>query len=231
MSESGIAIPASTTSATTLLDKLIEGKSEEFKRKVLELVARTGLGPNDPLFVILLSTGRLEVLMEETPAALEALFTSWTREIRRSLDLVEQATLERQKTAITEGVAALIRKAERQEASRLLHSVVPAAGLLFAVLGTGFLMGMTVPPFLGGGLTEPMRLTVDQATALRWATSTEGKFARNLLDWNRGYLDNLACIKDTKRLGIKLELGGKPATSGFCTIWVQSPEQRKFEQR
>jgi hypothetical protein len=76
-----------------------------------------------------------------------------------------------------------------------------------------------------------MRLTVDQATALRWATSTEGKFARNLLDWNRGYLDNLACIKDTKRLGIKLELGGKPATSGFCTIWVQSPEQRKFEQR
>jgi hypothetical protein len=96
VSESGPAIPASTTSQT-LLDKLIEGKSEEFKRKVLELVARTGLEPDDPLFVVLLATGRLEVLMEETPHALEALFTSWTREIRRSLDLVEQATLERQR--------------------------------------------------------------------------------------------------------------------------------------
>lgn len=228
MSESGPAIPASTTSQT-LLDKLIEGKSEEFKRKVLELVARTGLGPDDPLFVVLLATGRLEVLMEETPQALEALFTSWTREIRRSLDLVEQATLERQKSAIASAASALIRKAERQEASRLLKSLVPAAGLLFAVLGVGFCMGLTVPPYLGGGYVENMKITSDQAQVLRWAQSKEGKFARNLIDWNRGYLDNLECLKDAKRLGVKLQLGTRRASSGFCTVWTQPPNQRQFE--
>lgn len=226
-----MSVPQSATNtAQTLLDKLIEGKSEEFKRKVLELVARTGLGPDDPLFVVLLATGRLEVLMEETPTALDALFTSWTRELRRSLDLVEQATLERQKSAIASAASALIRKAERQEASRLLKSLVPATGLLFAVLGVGFCLGLTVPPFLGGGYVEDMKITARQAEALQWVESQEGKFARNLIVWNKGYLETKECTKDVKRLNVKLLLDGRSATGGFCTVWVVPPGERQFKE-
>jgi len=31
---------------------------------------------------------------------------------------------------------------------------------------------------------EAVHLTQEQAEALRWATSAEGKFARNLMKWN-----------------------------------------------
>lgn len=83
-----------------LLDVVLEGKTEEFRRRVLDLVVKTGLEPDDPIFLVLLATGRLEVLLEESPLALERLFKGWTSEIKRSLDLVEQVTLEQQKSAI-----------------------------------------------------------------------------------------------------------------------------------
>ena len=38
--------------ATSLLEKLLEGRSEEFKRKVFQLVSQTGYSEGDPLFVI-----------------------------------------------------------------------------------------------------------------------------------------------------------------------------------
>ncbi|WP_377478337.1 hypothetical protein [Microcoleus anatoxicus] len=29
-------------------------------------------------------------------------------------------------------------------------------------------------------------------------------------------------------MGVTLEVAGRPATSGFCTIWVEPVERRKF---
>lgn len=77
---------------------------------------------------------------------------------------------------------------------------------------------------------EPVHLTEEQAEALPWATSGEGKFARNLMKWNSDSLTNLECKKDVKRLGVTLEVAGRSATSGFCTIWVEPPKQRKFSR-
>ena len=48
------------------------------------------------------------------------------------------------------------------------------------------------------------------------------------MKWNSDSLTNLECKKDVKRLGVTLELVGRPATEGFCTIWVESIEKRKF---
>jgi hypothetical protein len=77
--------------------------------------------------------------------------------------------------------------------------------------------------------TEPVHLTQEQAEALRWATSAEGKLARNLMKWNSDSLSSLECKKDVRRLGVTLEVEGRPATEGFCTIWVESVEKRKFK--
>ncbi|WP_445316327.1 DUF6753 family protein [Microcoleus vaginatus] len=64
----------------------------------------------------------------------------------------------------------------------------------------------------------PVHLTQEQAETLRWASSAEGKFARNLIGWNSDSCANLECKKDVRRLGVTLEVAGWPATSGFCTI-------------
>ncbi len=99
-------------------------------------------------------------------------------------------------------------------------SLVVAVGILLTTLGIGALMG-----WMGllwsqerFALGEAVHLTQEQAEALRWATSGEGKFARNLMKWNSDSLTNLECNKDIKRLGVTLEVAGRPAISGFCTI-------------
>lgn len=213
-----------------LLDVVLEGKTEEFRRRVLDLVVKTGLEADDPIFLVLLATGRLEVLLEESPLALERLFKGWTSEIKRSLDLVEQVTLEQQKSAIAKAAGDLIRQAERKEGRRFFTSLIPAMAVLLSCVGIGVLLGITVPPWMGGGLTKERRLTVEEAEALRWAQSKEGKFARNLIKWNSGSLDNLDCTKDVLRLGVTLKIAGRPSTAGFCTIWVQPPEKRQFKK-
>ncbi len=215
--------------AKSPLDIALEGQSDEFKRKVLEIVHLSGLPPDDPTFLTLVATGRLEVMLSDTPQALDRLFKSWITETRRSFELVDHALIERQKLAIATAAADLIRTAERQEAKRFFGSLVPAAGILLAVLGLGFVMGTTVPPWLQGGYMEKStKLTYKQYEAMQWAQSKEGQFARNLMKWNKGYLDNLACTQDVRRLNLNLKLDGRPATYGFCAIWVTAPENRKY---
>lgn len=57
------------------LDRLLEGKSDGFRAKVLDVVIRNGWDVNEPSFMILLATGQMEVLLMEFPDQFEALFT------------------------------------------------------------------------------------------------------------------------------------------------------------
>ncbi|HEY9693728.1 MAG TPA: DUF6753 family protein [Oculatellaceae cyanobacterium] len=213
-----------------LLEQALEGKSKEFRDKVLMLVETAGLTPNDPMFLLLISTGRLEILLSEAPEAMERLFKGWTQSIQHSFDLVEGVILQKQELAIAESARRLIKAAEKQTAQRFLGSLVPAGLLLLTVLGLGFAMGITIPPYLQGGYVEQVQLTAEQAEALSWAQSKQGKLAKNLMEWNVGYLDNLECLKDAKKLKVVLKLGPRPAVSGFCTIWVIAPEKRRYQQ-
>jgi hypothetical protein len=54
-----------------LLEILLEGRSDSFKAKVLEVIYRHHLDPNDPNLQILIATGQLEVLLEEIPDRLQ----------------------------------------------------------------------------------------------------------------------------------------------------------------
>lgn len=65
-----------------------------------------------------------------------------------------------------------------------------AAGILLTTLGIGALMGWMGLLWSQGGFApgEAIYLTQEQAEALRWATSAEGKFARNLMKWSLGSL-------------------------------------------
>ncbi len=221
-----------------LLAEALSGKSEEFKRRVLDFALSSGLSQDDPLFLVLVATGHLETLLEDAPDTLQAVFKHWNQDLVKTLELVEQVTVERQKVAIERSAYALIHKALLSEGKKILTSITPATILLVFILGMGFILGMTLPTWmnqriagmLGGGYTQVQSntLTWQELEAMKWATSKEGKFARNLIDWNRGYLDNGECLTDVQRLGVALSYYGRKAKSGHCLIWAVPSEKRKF---
>ncbi len=49
---------------------------------------------------------------------------------------------------------------------------------------------------------KPVHLTQEQVEALRWATSAEGKFARNLMKWNSD--SQAGDIKNNSYLNIEI---------------------------
>lgn len=217
----------------SLLDIALEGQSEEYRRKVLELAFKGKIEPTDPIFLILLATGRLEVLIRESPKPedFELAFTRWVGRINKTLATYERVAVEKQEGQIAEAVNSLVRQTELTKVATSARSLVAAAGILLTTLGVGALMGWMGMLWSQGGFAplEAVHLTQEQAEALRWASSAEGKFARNLMKWNSDSLTNLECKKDVKRLGVTLEVAGRPATSGFCTIWVEPLEKRRFK--
>jgi hypothetical protein len=209
---------------SSLLDKLLEGRSEEFKRKVFQLVAKTGYSEGDPLFVILLATGTLQTLLNEKPVEIDEMFNRWFNSITKSMDLVEKEIVERQKEAIAIAAGDLIRKAERQEASRFFTSILPGTVAASAILVVGLIAGTTVPPALKGGYVAGQNLTADDVDSLRWANSADGKYARRLMEWNADYLK--VCDKDSAKMPVKLQMGQREANKGFCLLWTRPPEER-----
>ena len=141
--------------------------------------------------------------------------------------------VEKQEGQIAEAVNSLLRQTELTRWRTSALALISAAGILLVALGVGALIGWmgllwSQRAFAPG---QAVSLTQEQAETLRWATSAEGKFARNLMKWNLDSLSNLECKKEVERLGVTLEVAGRPATSGFCTIWVDPPEQRRFRDR
>ncbi len=217
----------------SLLDIALEGQSEEYRRKVLELAFKGKIEPTDPIFLILLATGRLEVLIQESPKPedFELAFDRWVGRINKTLATYERVAVEKQEGQIAEAVNSLVRQTELTKVATSARSLMVAAGILLTTLGVGALMGWMGVLWSQGGFApgEGVYLTQEQAEALRWATSAEGKFARNLIRWNSDSLTDLECKKDVERLGVTLEVAGRPATSGFCTIWVEPIEKRRFK--
>ncbi|MEG3926143.1 DUF6753 family protein [Microcoleus sp. T3_D1] len=216
----------------SLLDIALEGQSEEYRRKVLELAFKGKIEPTDPIFLILLATGRLEVLIQESPKPedFELAFDRWVGRINKTLASYERVAVEKQEGQIAEAVNSLVRQTELRRVATSAGSLVVAAGILLTTLGIGALMGWMGLLGSQGGFApgKAVHLTQEQAEALRWATSAEGKLARNLMRWNSDSLTNLECKKDVRRLGVTLEVAGRASTSGFCTIWVEPVKKRKF---
>jgi hypothetical protein len=98
-----------------LLAEALKGKSEDFKRRVLDFAFRSGLSQDDPLFLVLVATGHLEVMLEDAPETLQLLFKNWNHELASNLEKVEQVAVERQKVAINRAAHALIHVTELHE--------------------------------------------------------------------------------------------------------------------
>ena len=102
------------------------------------------------------------------------------------------------------------------------------SGVALMVLGGLALLGIQgfKPEYR---VETPRPLTIEEAALLDWARSPEGQQARELMRWNSALLDDRSCEREVERLGVTWELQGKSAHSGFCTLWVVPPEQRRGE--
>jgi hypothetical protein len=222
--------PEKPSQAMSLLDQVLEGKSSEFQAKVLKWAYKAGVREDDMLFLVMVGIGQLELILEESPKELKLLFEQWSENLYDKLKDTERVAVKSQQVAISKAVSELLAQTEGKQSRRIFSSIVPAGALLAIAVGIGFLLGLTLPPWLEGGYSSDSKpLTVAEAEVLRWGMSKEGKFARNLLKWNAGSLDQLECLKDAQELPVTLKVQGRPASSGFCLLWVVSPQNRSFK--
>jgi hypothetical protein len=208
------------------LNKLLEGKDADFQRRVLAVAVEHGLSTSDPLFLIMLSTGQLQVLLEDKPNEFNQLFQRWSEAIYEHLEKAKRTAVSGQEVEIRSMVNRLIKHCESKERSRLVV-MLPAIGLVVAAIGFGVLIGLTVPVWLAGGYApqKPKLLTVAEVESLRWLKSPQGQLARNIVTWNSESLTNLNCTNNPQQKTLINNEKGKVFVrkSDYCLLRVKPP--------
>ncbi|MEA5574806.1 DUF6753 family protein, partial [Calothrix sp. UHCC 0171] len=206
------------------LNRLLEGKDADFQRRVLAIAVEHGLSTSDPLFLMMLATGQLQVLLEDKPNELDNLFKRWSESIYDHLEKAKRTAVAGQEVEIRKMVDRLIAHSESKERSRL-RIMLPAMGLLLAATGFGVLTGVSLPVFLDGGYAsgKPKSLTVKEVENLRWLKSTTGQLARNIITWNSESLSNLNCTNNSEqRAVVRIEKGESLARKrDYCLLRVK----------
>lgn len=219
----------------TRLDLALQDQSVEFKNLVYEAVAKCGVSPDDPLFSVLYSTGRLEALLIHRPKELEQAFRAALKEeCDKAIETVNASAdgaVKRQRSQITAILNRLLFISSLNYFKTAINAanIAIAAVSILAVGGTFFWLGRTVgysqrPPLVTGNV----RLDQEQAEALRWALSDEGQRAQDLWAWNRNLVLNGRCQGLLQEQGVALAIEGEVAESGACALWVVPPDQRQF---
>lgn len=201
------------TSVESTLDATLAGQSDHFKQKVLDVVRRSGINPKDPLFLVLSSLGKFEVLMEDIPGKLNTVVEGWTTEIDDKLDKASSVAIVQQKSAIAKAVSTLLSKAEQKKSRSVFNPLITTGLVLSGVFGIVMLTGNIIFLWRGRGLTEPVRLTVEEQEILNWAKSKDGEFARQIMKWN----DFDLSVCRAKKAQLK----------GRCMVWVVNNEERQ----
>jgi hypothetical protein len=244
------AIPRSSRSPTSTpaqnaLERLLKEEPESVKAKVWELISEYDLTSDDPAFTLMTATGRLQVLLKDSPVELKAMFEQWQAELyaaiahyREGLKQYEQTAVKAQQTAIAHSVHTLLRKTAIDQFMHQLSaaSTILAGALLVAAAmiggGVGWALSTQQQNQLDPTQLDPQgkrQLTLEQANRLQWAVTPEGKLAQNLTEWNKDLLERdwrgqFACEQQARKLGVTLKLGNQQAQSGFCVLWVKPPQ-------
>jgi hypothetical protein len=69
----------------------LSNESSDVRSKVYEIIERSGLEPDDPLFLVLALTGQMRVFLEAAPADLNQLLSEWKQESASSLSKIDSA--------------------------------------------------------------------------------------------------------------------------------------------
>ena len=147
----------------SLISQVLKSKDSKFRSHVIQTAYRYGLNKNDPLFIVLLATGQLELLLEKKPQEIDQFFKNWQSKwqgdlkdsqavISQELEQVRQLTenwekesrefLERQGKAavkvqhrhISNSVYTLVRQAALEKVAHDIWSVIFGSGVVLGAM-------------------------------------------------------------------------------------------------
>ena len=75
-----------TNNKTLWLDKALDGQSAHIKARVLEIILKYGIDPQNEFFIIFVALGQLQVLLENSPNEWEGVFQSFQSELDQWTD-------------------------------------------------------------------------------------------------------------------------------------------------
>ncbi len=258
--------------------------SDREREIVLRTAMETDIKGDDPLFIFLIATGKIELLLHQKPAEIAAHFDKqyrawrkdWQRRLKYShalfkehsktlqsyikdtqetLEIASAAALDAHSDKITDAANIVIKKAAFTKISHDAIALTKAAFYIFLSVSLGTALGLAIPHIWQTPPPEldpkgARQLTLEEAKALewamsdvgksarnnpslvQWATSTQGQYARELMGWNQVLLTKrggkFLCEKDAQKLGVVLRLEGRETKTGFCTLWVRSPSERRY---
>ncbi|WP_420839156.1 DUF6753 family protein [Argonema antarcticum] len=55
------------------------------------------------------------------------------------------------------------------------------------------------------------------------------RIVRNLMKWNSGKLIDKSCTKNVALESSNVIFDGRRTSYGFCLVWIEPPEKRKFK--
>lgn len=212
------------------LARVLDGKDAEYQKRVLSIAKECDIDANDPLFLVMLATGQLQVILEDKPKELVGLLERWYDRIqdyqemaKRNLEEQKHTSLKGLEIEINKTAQRLIQKVQMKEQLQW-RVMLPVAGVLLAAIGVGILIGASVPVAMQGGYAsgKPRQLTMDEAASLRWAMSREGRLARNIALWNTDSLTNLDCTRNPDQQSYAKKQKGDRASS-YCLLRVAPP--------
>lgn len=221
-------MPADTP---TILEELLGQVDDKTEAQIRRIVSAFGIDENDALFLLLLSNSSVQVLLEQAPNSFRQTFEHAHQKVLDSIEQYEQAARRGVERQVSESVKELMRKAGATKARVTLKSLIGAGAIALGLVGLGLLGGWSYARWQQSQIQmapgEPRQLTLQEAEALDWATSNEGQYARQLLEWNEALLGG-NCQQQIKDLGVTIQMGTRKAKSGFCLVWTQPPSEREF---
>jgi hypothetical protein len=221
-------MPADTP---TILEELLGQVDDKTEAQIRRIVSAFGIDENDALFLLLLSNSSVQVLLEQAPNSFRQTFEHAHQKVLDSIEQYEQAARRGVERQVSESVKELMQKAGATKARVTLKSLIGAGAIALGLVGLGLLGGWSYARWQQSQIQmapgEPRQLTLQEAEALDWATSEEGQYARQLLEWNEALLGG-NCQQQVKDLGVTIQMGTRKAKSGFCLVWTQPPSEREF---
>ena len=216
----------------SLLEEIVNKQGEPEAKAVIRALAQaTGLSENDPLFLLLIGLSPIGITLEKSPNIIKQTFLQCHNQLKRELQDYEKMATQSIEYEVSKSVSALLNKTEVTKAQITLGSFL-SAGLIA--------LGLVVAGLLGGfGISQKqvakqrldpagaVQLTLEEANAMEWAMSPDGRYAKTLLSWNEDLLAG-QCQQQVSELGVTIRVGTRKAKSGFCLVWTEPPEKRKY---
>ena len=216
----------------SLLEEIVNKQGEpEAKAVIRSLAQATGLSENDPLFLLLIGLSPVGITLEKSPNVIKQTFLQCHNQLKRELQDYEKMATQGIEHEIATSVRVLLKKTEVSKAQVTLKSLIGAGAIVLALVSVGLLGGFGISQKqVAAQRLDPsgaVQLTLEEANAMTWAMSPEGQYAKTLLSWNEDLLAG-QCQQQVNELGVTIQVGARKAKSGFCLVWTEPPEKRKY---